>query len=667
MTVNSKKVIKRCLAVIGIWLIVFLVSAIPVTKRNIESLNDYQINPSNLVKFGYITEDDVFIPTNIDPQLHFSAVTHQINDVEVKLAKPLQKDTLCQLFFASNGEGFSEANSVKKLFKEGSTEIYFSIPTAVYSYLRVDIDASFKLDSIILSELSYSSSFLSFKLDVPLFIILSLIAMAVLVFYIKYEKRVNSRVLTIRQNLFSNSLDENYIKSNATKMANTYTFIALISGIVLVFFIPPLVVADEHTHFFKVLMVSHFEFIPEVNGEFSGAIITSAEADFLNSYVDVFHTQLSFSDFFKTPYNYYSTEFFASSHAYLNFFGYLIPGVAVAIARNIFENYNVYALLIVARLANLFVGILMVRHALKVTPAFRNTMFLLALMPMTIHQCSSASYDALLICSSFLLFAYLMKLLLSDKDYRITAKDIVIICLCFSVIFAAKAVYALVALIFLAVSYKKFGSLKKYISCIALIGLSAVVFFFLPQYLNSLAPSLGAVATASDSSVFNLTLSDISNVVSNTINYHSDGWRNQFFGVLGSLQVHLPKISIELFYIVLIVTVIFDACQIKGLNILSRVLSYICFLAVTVIIIVNAYLNWTWSPDLILRPIADGIQGRYFIPIIMFPLMIFANPLLTRFKYREKLTDVSCRVVSVTGILCCALTVFAIIAFYGFK
>ncbi len=666
--VKNKKAIVICLVVLLCSYLALVACRTQLMTRDVNILSTTNVKPYSIQ--GYHVAENKYSPLNSDPQIYIYGTGDLVNDISIKLSAPLSEDTDCQLFYSSGNIGISEENSIWFHATKGATEIYFTVPELVYDIVRIDINGEFELESISFSMAENSTPRLETKINYPVFIILLLIIATCAVLYFFYSERVDSIALKIKDSWFSTPLDEDFSKRTALKTANIYTLIAIFAGFMLVFIMPPLSVADEQAHFLNVLKISHFDFAPTVHEGSIGTFLTMDEVNFLRKYNSAQDIHMSFSGLFKGySESKFKTQFFASSYVTLNPFSYLIPGMAVAIARAVFERIDIYSLLIIARLANLTLSIIITRYALKITPAFRNTMFLIALMPMTLHQFASTSYDALLISSSFVLFAYIIKLVIASKDYRISIKDIIIICLCFCVIFATKPIYATVVLIFLAVSFKKFGTWKKYVTCIGLLALCAIIFYFVPVLVNShvLSGLPNAVSMSSvETDEFVFSLQNINSLVDKTVNYFSDDWKLQFFGVLGWLRIYLPKAFSELFYVILALSVIIDACQIKGVNIRARILSYISFYLFSVALIVNAFINWNPSLNMIGKKIAYGIQGRYFIPIIIFAFVLLGNPLLTKFKYRKQLINVSCGVVSITGILCAMLTLFAVIAFYWF-
>jgi uncharacterized membrane protein len=665
---KNKKIIIICLLILLCSYLSFLASRTQIMTRDVDVLSTSDVKPY-VTQFYHIAGNK-YSPLNSDPQMYFYGTKEVINDISIKLSAPLSENTSCQLFYASGEIGLSEQNSIWFYATKGTTEIYFTVPERVYDIVRIDINGEFELESVSFSMVENSSPRLKTKVNFPVFIVLILIIASLATIYFLYSKKIDSSVLKIKDSWFSTEFDEDFSKRTALKTANIFTFIAIIAGFMLVFIMPPLSVADEQAHFLNVLKISHFDLLPSVHEGSIGTFLTMDEVTFLKKYNSAQNIHMSFSELFKGySESKFKTQFFASSYVTLNPFPYLIPGMAVAIARAMFERIDVYSLLIIARLANLTVAILLTRYALKITPAFRNSMFLLALMPMTLHQFASTSYDALLIPASFVLFAYIVKLITASRDYRISIKDIVVICLCFSVIFAAKPVYATVALLFLAVSFKKFGTWKKYVSCIALLACCAVTFYFIPVWINTYALSSlqSAVSMASvETGGFVFNMKNINSLVDGTVNYFSDDWKLQFFGVLGWLRIYLPKAFSEIFYVILALSVIVDACQIKGINIRARILSYVSLYIFSVALIVNAFINWNPALNMVGKKIAYGIQGRYFIPIMIFTFIIFGNPLLTKFKHRKQIAKVSCGVASITGILCAMLTLFAVTAFYWF-
>lgn len=664
---SKQKTIKFSIAVfLAVLICFFLFSNLVDARRDVVKSSSYSLDASNFTYYGYFTEDGKYIPNSNDPQIHITGASGVVNDFCITFNEPLKDGTRCQLFYLKQGGQLSEATSFSLETKHGQDEVYFSLPgEAVYPFFRLDVDGEFSIKSVEVSVVTSSVEYSRVHVDIAPMIISAIAIAIAIVVAIFYEEKVIKAYSFVKSKLFSaDPLDPDFEKKRSTQMANTFMIIALLGGGLLAVLTPPLAFPDEQAHFFNVLRLSHFQILPTARDGQLGALLQYDEILFLKRHDDVYNAHMSWDLFtkYQMTSNRYATIFFASKYANLNPFSYVISGFAVAIFRFFNHKMTVHSMLIVARLANLVFATLVTRYAIKSTPVFKNTMFLLALMPMTIQQFSSTNYDAILIPCAFLLFAWAMKIILADKDYKITIKDIVVICLSFLGCVVTKFAYAIVALIFLAISIKKFGSLKKWFTCIGLIASIFVVFYTIPTALasNVLSDSQSAVAVASEASATAFSISQFIEVLSSTVEYFSDPWKEQFFGLLGWLTINFPRAISALFYMILIPTFIIDASFIKGINIRTRILS---FLVTTGFYIGTVYFMYvelgTFSGNLAL-----GIQGRYFIPVILFLFLIIANPLLSRFKYSQKIVLVQERVAYLLSSFCVLLTVFAIFSSY---
>lgn len=114
------------------------------------------------------------------------------------------------------------------------------------------------------------------------------------------------------------------------------------------------------------------------------------------------------------------------------------------------------------RVFNLLVSVILIFIAIKTTPVLKWLFFLLSIMPMTIYEMSSLSYDALTISLSFLLIATILNYALNDAKV-IRVRDILILFLISIILASAKPPYYIIAFSFLIIPVKKFGSWKKFL------------------------------------------------------------------------------------------------------------------------------------------------------------------------------------------------------------
>ncbi len=451
-------------------------------------------------------------------------------------------------------------------------------------------------------------------------------------------------------------------------LANWFIALALIGGIIIILLSPPFTCPDENCHYLNICRIVEGNFFPDVKDNFVGSYITADQNAFLNGfygkYDGINSPKFDFWEAYFQSYLEFNNEeevFYPTTLSTINPVSYIIPAIGAWIAKNIFSMESPYVMLMFAKLFNLIFYIVLTAIAIKKTPIFKKTMLLVALMPMTLYQCASASYDAMLIPSAFLFFAYVMKILLSEDDYQIQLEDIIMICFSCIGLFVVKIAYAPLVLILLSIPFKKFGATKKYVNCILSVASVAIIFYLIPTVVCN-AISSGCIDGTQEiinkqkeyflSNIF-VVFPVLKNTISNSIGF----WCNSFFGILGNLDTNFPPMLITIYYLLLVFVVATEICSAKGVNIRARALSAASCLVFFVGTVVAMYISWT---PLVTNTIggdsSTGFQGRYFIPVALFALIIFANSCLSKFKYREKLNSFCISAVKMSTLCYVALT-----------
>lgn len=109
-------------------------------------------------------------------------------------------------------------------------------------------------------------------------------------------------------------------------------------------------------------------------------------------------------------------------------------------------------------------------------------------------------------------------------------------------------------------------------------------------------------------------------------------------GKLGWLDISFPKPFVFLFYVVLLFTVICEVGDLRGIRLSVRLLSFAAFCVFVVGLFYVMYTVWTPSSmEMVGGDVAHGCQGRYFIPPMLFLLIIFASPLTRKLRLSDKM------------------------------
>ncbi|MBR3893808.1 MAG: DUF2142 domain-containing protein [Clostridia bacterium] len=469
--------------------------------------------------------------------------------------------------------------------------------------------------------------------------------------------------------------NENRQGGSAQKLANLFLCLALLVGFLLIFLEPPFVCPDENAHFMNICRISHGGLFADVNDGVSGSYMTVEEFVFLRDYGGRYNGAEAERFDWKTSSALSSIEpseemIFVPSHlSEINPTSYVLPAVLIMILRFFGIVLNGYNTLLIAKLFNLVFYALVIRLAILKTGALRNTMFLLALMPMSIFQGASTSYDAYLISCSFLLFAYVTKILLESDDYRITRGDLIAVAFSSVFIVNCKIAYAPLLLILLAIPIKKFGSLNRYFACIGIVVGAVGLCYLIPTIVNGINTK-DVVRVVKDEVIqhqelFYADVTVFPNVVISTIKHFGPYWMESFFGILGWLDTRFPLAFVLLFFLISTLSAITEVSELKGIRWNTRLLSAG---GVLIFLLGSIYVMYvTWTPDLtgiVGGVLAYGCQGRYFIPVALFVVLAFANPLMKKIKVFEKIAFVREQTVCMTAIVYLAATVLLITVRY---
>lgn len=461
-----------------------------------------------------------------------------------------------------------------------------------------------------------------------------------------------------------------------------FLLFSIIVGILMVVMTPPMCTPDENAHFLNAYSISRGDLFPEeIDGQI-GRYIPQSVMDFTSKYNGKYNGKLdlkySFSEFYFDSWliNENNSEvFYQSTLTTINPIGYTFSAIGIAFGNffmNIFgDNYNIpYNMLIFGRIFNLIFYISCTYQALKITPVFKRSMMILALMPMSIFLGASISYDAILIPSSFLLFATSLKLLISDDNYRITKSDIVTVLVSAFFLGGIKLAYIPFLILLLAIPIYKFGNMKKYIKLASITGVTCILAFLIPYILMRVSLNGYSIPTPQNEIlqkeyVFS-SLLVFPKILINTFRSYKVFYLNSFFGNLGQLDTNFPVPVIVLFYLTFIYVIVIEACNINNIKLKAKLLIIISAIISIFGIFYKMYIGWT-SLDNILGVGADtvsGVQGRYFIPMFLFLCLPFANSIFNKIKINSKLNNSIDLVSKINVLICSLLTIFIIIVRY---
>lgn len=406
-----------------------------------------------------------------------------------------------------------------------------------------------------------------------------------------------------------------------------FLILSLFFGVILVFVTPAFQVPDEQFHFLHSYQVAEWNFSAQQKDGKWGILIPKSVAKTMGVNQNLIahpENRIDYSNAFL----YLSTRLNVKERTHIDFAHISpIPHLPQALGIYFGTQLDLSPLILMyfGRITNLLTFILLVYFAIKIIPVFKRFTAFCSLMPMTLFQAASLSYDSLLIASSLLFIATILRITFSDE--RPYTRDIVMMILLAVIISAIKIPYYLLALLYFIIPYQKIGSKKGYFAVLILLftmpllGMiiwkqSMVAFHLIPPSTGGtdIIPTNQMSYLFTQSSVF---MPAIPRTILKNIYFYPQS----FIGILGWLDTRLPKWFYFFYTFFLFFFSITDSNKNISVNITKKCIFAFVFSGIFLLIAKIMFLFWT-KPG---SSTIEGIQGRYFIPICLPAFLLFYN------------------------------------------
>lgn len=570
------------------------------TDENIEF--SYKID--EFINQGYDKIGDMYVTTNNDPWFLKSDIEKYIDNIELSFDEALKSDINISIYYSVNGSGFNEKQVISTIFDTKTKEKIIKIGKKVDS-IRIDIgnnsNQSFKL-----SEVKFNVQHNMIECYLIRIFLMTVLLISFFIF------------VTLNKNKF--------------KICNMFLVFGSILGLLFILIMPINQIPDEHAHFETVYRYSNkMLFIKETednNTIYMRQCDTFFNALGSNSNKDLYDLE------YNTLINKYDTDLVESGCRNVNNFPllYIPAAIGVSIAR-IF-NFNPIILYMMGRLINLSIFIGLGFISLKKIPIGKSALAVVFMFPMVIHQASSYSADSILNSVAFAFIAYCMNILYSNKINKI---DLVVGIILASVLSPSKVTYFPMLFMIFLIVIKKYKNRKEH-NIILLIFIAAIATTFLiqnwsiitggvinnSQKINGMTLLYDGTYGYSTNFIFNNPISFIK-ILLNTFKELGHFYILSMIGKsLGWLNISI-NIIIIYSYILLFILACFNNKDSENeevcLNIYQKGLVSILIVSVIILIEIALFSTWTHYGSSVI----EGVQGRYFIPILPLIILLIRN------------------------------------------
>lgn len=455
------------------------------------------------------------------------------------------------------------------------------------------------------------------------------------------------------------------VKANSSNTRNTFEhpenvflLVSLILCGLFMLVMPTFLVPDSANHFVRAYGITKGYFIIPSNGQ-----------------IQIPDNLIPYKSYTFTPYIVVK-NFFTSIHydnlinydvvnmALYSPFSYLLQAFGIGIA-NLISN-NVYVLYYSGVICNIVGCTAILFLAIKYIPYGKNVILVLSIMPMAVEQRASLSVDAFTYAMTIAVISFVIYF--REKKKKMTKNEIAFMFLIIFFMASCKVIYFIAALLILLIPYECFGSkirniVTKTIGMITLMTTSIGWFLLANGYLSQTRGGSSASAK-------------LSYIIHNPIRYfyilNSNLWDNgcdYLFGLFGNkLGSTNIEISNSLVFVgLLAVFTVFIIAFLKKINtdLTMRIAMLIIAIGMIALILSSLYIQWTSEAAMTYS--VEGVQGRYFLPVIPFMLFAFLgsegikdtnNSSIDESKKnlsktRYSLTEEKCiYAVAITNILC---------------
>lgn len=396
------------------------------------------------------------------------------------------------------------------------------------------------------------------------------------------------------------------------------TFIIPI-GIFYMIFMLPTYAPDESSHIWRAYEISQGNILTKQDdkGNELGVnipnILIEAKQETLNSYNKLDEILAKPADYENT------TNVISTAQAY-PFFLYLPAVIVFLIVRicNISIMYGIY----IAKLCNFIVFVLGGYYAIKKIPFGKYILMVSMFLPIVLQQAVSLSADSIINTVLFIYIAYTISLVFQKE--KITRKQQVLYSLLIVFVALAKMAYIpLIGVGFLLIFTKNMTKKEKItilgIGTVICIALVAINYVYTSDLKNPSAEVYYEQANVNGIEQIKFILKNpigFLHVLKNTFLIQGPNYMYQAIGSqLGWLDINVSQTIITAFMFILIFSAMIE-CNKNSFSAKQRVYVLLVGIATILLIIVAMYITWTTVG----LPYTNGVQGRYFIPVI--PLLL---------------------------------------------
>lgn len=273
------------------------------------------------------------------------------------------------------------------------------------------------------------------------------------------------------------------------------------------------------------------------------------------------------------------------------------------------------------RIFNMITCISLMYFAIKNIPFGKNILLVISVIPIVIEGFSTFSADGITIAMACFFIAYTIKIAFGDVT-KCGTKQIVTLTLSGAVLALCKFVYLPIVFLVLLIPKEKFKDRQEKVIAITLIILVATILNLGWLYVGSQA-LFATDITGTDLKVTQIINNPIK-YIQKVIYTFTQNANKYFLSCFGGQLEWDENVKMDFVpYIMSLLMLLATFCEEKNKKLFSKkqiILILLIILVIIGLIFTSIFLQWTTDDSQI-----DGVQGRYFIPILPLIMLLLGN------------------------------------------
>ena len=421
-------------------------------------------------------------------------------------------------------------------------------------------------------------------------------------------------------------------KQNKWQIEKIFLLIAVPLGILYMLFIPINGAPDEFAHLYRAYEISQGGFVSKKIDSGVGSEFTVSVGEVGSNLSEVLN--LKYSDLIKAAKVKNKTEKkFYSFHtsALYSAFCYIPQATGIFVARIL--HLPIILQLYFARIFNFISWITIMYFCIKLIPSNKILIFLISLLPMCFQQAISSSPDAMTIACAISIFTF-VSYFLKNKKKKFTKKEVCIMWTLTILMSMLKIVYIPICFLLILIPKEKFGDNKKkyiHLACLFLVAILMNIIWLKISFNFIVETNPGVNSTKQVKYILNNPLLYVS-IFFNSFVYEFDTLLYCMLGSnLGWLNIEVNRVYLFGLMLLLFFVSLYDG-DTKLYDSKFKLVSCLIVISVITLIFTSLYVQW--------NPVANskitGVQGRYFLPILLFILSMLRINSKYNFKNKMK-------------------------------